>query len=95
MVPGTGEFRTADHQSVARWAVLGLAAAATVGSTAVFDDRVAFALSVIIVLLSAIAIRPSTSILLLLTGAVFVESIKIGGTQISRLIAPVALTVIL
>jgi O-antigen ligase len=95
MVPASGEFRAADHQSVARWAVLGLAVAATVGSTAVFDDRVAFALTVVIVLLSAIAIRPSTSILLLLSGAVFVESIKISGTQISRLLAPVALTVIL
>jgi O-antigen ligase len=94
MIPASRDFWAADRLSEARWALLGFAAAIALGSTAAFNDGTALALAVLIALISAIAIQPTTSIVFLLTISVFLESVKLGGITISRVVAPFALTIV-
>src|SRR6266536_2444318 len=76
------------------WPVAGAALAAAIGLTAVTDPKIALAATVALIFGAAILVEPS----LLLPGlvaSVFVEVLSVGGISISRLLAPIALFVVL
>jgi O-antigen ligase len=76
-----------------RWWILGAAAGAVLGAVAAVNATIALGLGVVLAVVVAILLRPS-NLLLVLVASVFVELIQIGGVTITRLIAPVALVVV-
>jgi len=76
------------------WPVAGAALAAAIGLAAAADLKIALAVTVALMLAGAILLQPSM-LLPALVASVFVEVVSVGGIPISRLLAPVALLVVL
>jgi O-antigen ligase len=74
--------------------VLAFLSALCVGGLAAVNTQLALVAAIAILMLMAVILRPA-SILLLLAASIFLELINIGGLTISRLIAPIALFVII
>jgi putative inorganic carbon (hco3(-)) transporter len=72
----------------------GLASAIALGLTASFDLRIAFTLALALTLLPVLALWP-TVILSALVLSLFVEIVSLGGVTIGRMVAPVALLIVL
>jgi O-antigen/teichoic acid export membrane protein/O-antigen ligase len=77
-----------------RWIAIGGASALVVGEVATASSKLAVGVAVVIAVATAVILRPA-NILPVLIAVIFVELIKIGGITITRLIAPVALLVVL
>src|SRR5215211_5067619 len=77
----------------AQWAVIGGGVALGIGAAATIDVTPAAAVAVLVVVASATALRPAT-IVMLLVASIFLEVIALGGVTISRLVAPLALLVV-
>lgn len=77
-----------------RWWVLGTGAGAVLGAVTALNPTLGLGLAILLGVVVAILLQPS-SLLLLLVASVFVELIKIGGLTITRVIAPVALFVVI
>jgi O-antigen ligase len=69
---------------------VGVLAAVVLGAVAAWQPVVALALLAVLALGSAIALR-SAGMLMVMVASVFVEAVQIAGTDVSRLVAPVAL----
>ena len=78
----------------AQWAAVGSVAAAALGLATAVNPMAGIGLAIMIGVAVATVLRPA-SILVILMLSVFVEIISVGGVTISRLIAPVALLVVL
>jgi O-antigen ligase len=76
-----------------RWWVLGAGAGALVGAATAVNSTLGLGLAIVIGVVVAILLQPS-SLLMVLIASVFVELIKVGSLTITRLIAPVALFVV-
>jgi O-antigen ligase len=76
------------------WIVLGAATGSSLGVAATLGPTVAVALLVAALLALVIAWRPST-ILPAMIVSVFVEIVSVGGVSVTRIVAPVALIVLL
>jgi O-antigen ligase len=76
------------------WPLAGAALAAAIGLTAVTDPKIALAATVALIFAAAILVQPSL-LLPALVASVFVEVLSVGGIPISRLLAPIALFVVL
>jgi O-antigen ligase len=76
------------------WPAAGAALAAAIGLIAASDPKIAVAATIALLFAAAILVQP---LLLLpaLVASVFVEVVSVGGVSISRLIAPIALLVVL
>ena len=77
-----------------RWIALGAASAMVVGAAASVSTQLGIGVAVLVAVGFSVIRRPET-ILVVLIAAVFVELIKVGGVTISRVIAPIALLVVL
>jgi O-antigen ligase len=77
----------------AAWAALGLALAVALGLASAQSTKVAVALAVLAVVVGAVAVRPS-ALLVVLVVTLFVEAFSLGGLTVSRIVAPVALVVV-
>jgi putative inorganic carbon (hco3(-)) transporter len=77
-----------------KWIALAAPAGVVLGAAAAIDPMLAVVFAFAFAFGVSVALRPS-SLLLLLVAAVFVELIQIGGVTITRLIAPIALVVVL
>ena len=77
-----------------RWALLGGIVAATVGAALAWNAAAGFGLAFLIAVGVAVALRPA-NILGVLVAAVFLELFKVGGVTVTRLVAPIALLVVL
>jgi putative inorganic carbon (HCO3(-)) transporter len=77
-----------------RWWVLGIGAGALLGAVTAVNSTLGLGLTIMIGVVVAILLKPS-SLLMVLLASVFVELIKIGSVTITRLIAPVALFVVI
>ena len=77
-----------------RWALLGGVVAATVGAALTWNAAAGFGLAFLIAVGVAVALRPA-NILGVLVAAVFLELFKVGGVTVTRLVAPIALLVVL
>ncbi len=78
----------------AAWAVAGLLSAALLGASTAFDDRAGILLALVLTVGVGIVVRPKL-ILPILAASLFVEEVTLGGITISRLLAPLALCVVL
>jgi putative inorganic carbon (HCO3(-)) transporter len=78
----------------AKWIALAAPAGVVLGIAAAFNPMLAVGFAVAFAFAIGVAVRPS-SLLLVLVAAVFVELIQIGGVTITRLVAPIALVVVL
>ena len=76
------------------WALAGALAAVAVGATSVVSPREAVAITVAAGLVLALAFRPA-NLLPVLIASLFAEVVSLGGITIGRLVAPVALLVVL
>jgi O-antigen ligase len=76
------------------WPVTGAALAAAVGLAAAVNPKAALALTLALFLAGTILVQPSL-LLPALVASVFVEVVSVGGIPISRLLAPIALVVVL
>jgi len=76
------------------WVVFGSLAALLLGAALAWNGAIGFGLGIIILVGIAVALRP-VNILGVLIAAVFLELIKIQGVAVTRLIAPIALIVVL
>jgi putative inorganic carbon (HCO3(-)) transporter len=76
-----------------RWWVLGPGVGALLGAVTALNPSLGLGLAILLGVLVAIMLRPS-SLLIVLIASVFVELIKIGNLTITRIIAPVALFVV-
>ncbi len=76
------------------WGLGGAALAAAVALTATVDLKTALAVTIAIALAAVVVIRPSL-LPAALVASVFLEVVSVGGVSISRLLAPIALVVIL
>jgi competence protein ComEA len=92
VLAGTGT-RAREGDALA-WGSAGLFAAALVGVGAAMDDRLGVVLALSLTLAVGIVLRPKV-ILPILAASIFVEAVSVGGVPISRLVAPVALFVVL
>jgi len=77
-----------------RWWALGAGAGALLGGVTAVNPTLGLGLAILLGVVVAILLQPS-SLLLVLVASVFVELIKVGGLTITRLIAPVALFVVI
>ena len=77
-----------------RWWVLGIGAGSVLGAVTAVNPSLGLGLTIMIGVVVAILLRPS-NLLMVLIASVFVELIKIGSVTITRLIAPVALFVVI
>jgi O-antigen ligase len=77
-----------------RWWIVGAGAGALLGAVTAVNSTLGLGLAVMLGVVVAIMLSPS-SLLLVLVASVFMELIKIGGLTITRLIAPVALFVVI
>ena len=77
-----------------RWWVLGAGAGAVLGAVTAVNSSLGLGLTILLGVVVAILMKPS-SLLLVLVASVFVELIKIGSLTITRVIAPVALFVVI
>jgi putative inorganic carbon (hco3(-)) transporter len=77
-----------------KWIALAAPAGVVLGAAAAIDPMLAVVFAFAFAFAVSVALRPS-SLLLLLVAAVFVELIQIGGVTITRLVAPIALIVVL
>jgi len=84
----------ASHGSSARWAFLAALSATAVGLMSAYNTRYAAALALAVVFL-VVSLRRPGNLLLLLIASIFLEVITLGGVTISRLVAPVALLIVL
>jgi O-antigen ligase len=85
--------RKESQRSSARWAFLAAASAAAVGAGSAYNPSYAAALALAVVIL-IVALRRPSNLLLLLVASIFLEVITLGGVTISRLVAPVALLIV-
>jgi hypothetical protein len=76
------------------WPVAGAALAVALGLMAASDPKIAVAATIALLFAAAILVQPSL-LLPALVASVFVEVVSVGGVSISRLIAPIALLVVL
>jgi len=76
------------------WALAGALAAIAVGAASVLSPREAVAITVAAGLVIALALRPA-NLLPVLIASLFAEVVSLGGITIGRLVAPVALLVVL
>ena len=81
-------------RSLVVWGVLAVTAAVVIGAVAAFDPQMALMLLIMAGLGLAVVIHPP-SLLLILILAVLIEAIDVGGITVSRLLAPLALIVII
>jgi putative inorganic carbon (HCO3(-)) transporter len=77
-----------------RWSILGAGVGIVLGAATAVNTTLGVGLAITIGVVVAILMRPS-SLLMVLVASVFVELIKIGSVTITRLIAPVALFVVI
>jgi O-antigen ligase len=77
-----------------QWAAIGTIAAVALGAATAVSPLAGVGIAIMIGVVVATVLRPA-SILVILMLSVFVEIISVGGVTISRLIAPVALLVVL
>jgi O-antigen ligase len=77
-----------------RWVLGGAASALVVGAAVSVNVALGFGLAILIAIGIAVAMRP-VNILGILIAAVFLELFKIGGVAVTRLVAPIALIVVL
>jgi O-antigen ligase len=78
----------------AQWAAVGAFAATVLGLATALNPLAGVGLAVMLGVAVATVLRPTT-ILVILTLSIFIEVISVGGTTISRLVAPIALGVVL
>lgn len=76
------------------WAALAAVAGIVLGSATAVNITAGLGVAVVIALATAMVLRPA-SILVVLMLSVFIEVISVGGVTISRLVAPIALMVVL
>jgi O-antigen ligase len=77
-----------------QWAAIGVFVAVALGLATAINPLAGIGLAVMIGVGVATVLRPA-SILVILTLSIFIEVVSVGGTTISRLVAPVALLVVL
>jgi len=77
-----------------RWWALGAGAGALLGGVTAVNPTLGLGLAIVLGVVVAIMLRPS-SLLMVLIASVFLELIKIGSLTITRVIAPVALFVVI
>jgi O-antigen ligase len=77
-----------------QWAALAAVAGIVLGSATAVNIMAGLGVAIVIALATAMLLRPS-SILVVLMLSVFIEVISVGGVTISRLVAPIALMVVL
>jgi comEA protein len=92
VLAGTGT-RAREGDAVA-WGGAGLFAAVLLGAGTAFDNTLGVVLALSLALAVGIVLRPKV-ILPILAASVFVEALSVGGITISRLLAPLALGVVL
>ncbi len=92
MLAGTGT-RAREGDALA-WGGAGLVAAALLGIGTAFNNQLGVVLALSLTLAVGIVLRPKV-ILPILAVSVFVEALSVGGITISRLLAPLALCVVL
>ncbi len=92
VLAGTGT-RAREADALA-WGGAGLLAAALLGVGTVFDNKLGVVLAFSLTLAVGIVLRPKV-ILPILAASVFVEAVSVGGITISRLLAPLALCVVI
>ena len=83
----------ATSQRLAIWS-LSLLSAVALGLATTVSVKAGFAIAILIAFVAAMVLRPS-SILVILTVSVYLEVITLSGVTLSRLIAPIALLVVL
>ena len=83
----------ATSQRLAIWG-LSLLSAVALGLATTVSVKAGFAIAILIAFVAAMVLRPS-SILVILTVSVYLEVITLSGVTLSRLIAPIALLVVL
>lgn len=71
------------------WLLAGLAAIALVSAAAAASPRLGIALAIVFVVGIAL-VRQPTLLVVILAGSLFIEAISLGGVNISRLLAPIA-----
>jgi putative inorganic carbon (hco3(-)) transporter len=76
-----------------RWPIMAGGAGVLVGGATAVDPKLGLGIAVALGVVIAILLRPS-SLLIVLVASVFLELIKIGGLTITRVIAPIALIVV-
>jgi len=77
-----------------RWGILAAGVGALLGVATAVNSSVGLGLAILVAVVVAILLRPS-SLLLILVASVFMELITIGNLTITRVIAPVALFVVI
>ncbi len=92
MSAARGAFARAPHEGLG-WALPSLAAALLIGAVSAVSTQAAIALFVAAGLLLAVLKKPA-ALLVVLMSSVFLELINLGGVTISRLLAPLALLVL-
>jgi len=80
--------------SQAQWAAVAVLSAVALGVASTFGAKIAVGLLIAVGVAVMATLRPS-SILAVLSVSIFLELVSVGGVSISRLIAPVALLVVL
>jgi len=84
----------ANRLKTAQWAAIGVFVAVVLGLATAIDPLAGVGLAIMLGVGVATVLRPS-SILVILTLSVFIEIVSVGGTTISRLVAPIALLVVI
>ena len=77
-----------------QWVGVAVMSAVAVGGSTALDVKAGVAVTLLIAIGAAVVVNPAT-ILGILMASVFVEAISLGGIAVSRLIAPIALIVVL
>jgi O-antigen ligase len=91
-LPLGGFSRAASALPVA-WIALASSAALAVGTAATFDVPTAIVLAIAVGLMPVLAVRPPV-LLAVLVASVFLNVLSVGGVAIGRLIAPIALVIV-
>jgi putative inorganic carbon (HCO3(-)) transporter len=84
----------ANRLKTAQWAAIGIFVAVALGMATAVNPLAGIGLAVMLGVGAATVLRPA-SILIILTLSIFIEIVSVGGTTISRLVAPIALLVVL
>jgi O-antigen ligase len=84
----------ANRLKTAQWAAIGVFVAVALGGATAISPLAGIGLAIMLGVGVATVLRPA-SILVILTLSIFIEIVSVGGATISRLVAPVALLVVL
>src|SRR5690349_21465717 len=84
----------ANRLKTAQWAAIGVFVAVVLGGATAISPLAGVGLAIMLGVGAATVLRPA-SILVILTLSIFIEIVNVGGATISRLVAPIALLVVL